>query len=58
MELDTGTMNIESGACDLPPEGSKKRVIESKINRRSIAGMRLLVCKVKSAGCFLGGVVP
>ena len=28
----------------------------SKIYRTSIAGMSLLACKVKSAGCFLGCV--
>ena len=25
LELDIKTMKIESGACDLPPEGSKKK---------------------------------
>ena len=24
LELDLGTLKIESGACDLPPEGSEK----------------------------------
>ena len=26
-ELTIGTLKIESGVCDLPPEGSKKRVV-------------------------------
>ena len=29
LELDLGTLKIESGACDLPPEGSEKNIWRS-----------------------------
>ena len=38
------------------PSARKSMENLSKIYRKSIAGMSLLACKVKSAGCFLGGV--
>ena len=53
LELSIETMKIESGACDLPPKGSKKNELEAGNRGLEIFGRYLEDIWIVIHGCMM-----